>query len=298
MSAETSQVRCPAWASTRPSAAVTSVLPSPCSALVTSTIRWLVGRQVHAERRLQRLVGLVLDRAQRVRRLAEPASDERDLDQHREVEQAAQLPRAADARPELGAGEHDERGDEDAREEREDRVAHRLRRARASGRLRAPRRAGARSRCSRSEVEVGQPLADRGDLGPIWAWFSGRAATPGRSRAPARARRAGGSARCSTRRCLARNVAATTLAIAAAPRAVSSLATMLMMFAFWSTVACTLPRSESTVSPFQPVFAAAASSSACREEDWTVARRAGSTGRPRSSSECGVSSRTSFEVAW
>src|SRR5206468_2690223 len=43
MSADTSHVLCPAWARTRPSAAVTSVLPSPCRALVTRTVRWVSG---------------------------------------------------------------------------------------------------------------------------------------------------------------------------------------------------------------------------------------------------------------
>ena len=50
MSAETSHVRCIAWESTRPRAAVTSVLPSPWSALVTSTVRWdVAGRRRRRE---------------------------------------------------------------------------------------------------------------------------------------------------------------------------------------------------------------------------------------------------------
>jgi hypothetical protein len=53
---------------------------------------------------------------------------------------------------------------------------------------------------------------------------------------------------------------------------VSSVPTTLMTFASWSTLACTLPRSESTVSPVRPFFAAAASSGRYVSEAFTVAR--------------------------
>ena len=103
-----------------------------------------------AERRLERLVRLVLVRAERVGPVAEPAADVGHLDEHGQLEQPAELPGAADPRLQLRAGEHDERGDEDGGEEREQRVAQR-----GAGST-APRRLG---RLGERELGAGRSAA-------------------------------------------------------------------------------------------------------------------------------------------
>jgi len=76
--------------------------------------------------------------------------------------------------------------------------------------------------------------------------------------------------------------------LTAAAMRVSSVATMLMTFASWSTLADTLPRSESTVSPCRPFFAAAASSSRVVSRTRTVARSRWVDWASDDGSDCGV----------
>jgi hypothetical protein len=94
---------------------------------------------------------------------------------------------------------------------------------------------------------------------PISAWFSGVSDAWSSASCFWSTSRARFRSCCSARRLVARNVVATVLAIAAAPCAVSSVATTLIRFASWSTVAFTLSRSEPTVSPSSPFFTAARS---------------------------------------
>ena len=215
MSAETSQVRCPACESTSPSAAVTSVLPSPWRALVTRTVRWLVGRKLTPKRRLERLVGLVLDRAQRLRLMAEPPADVGDLGQHRQLEQAAELPRAADPRLELRAGEHDERGDEGRGEER-----RRARSAAVGASTAATGGCAASASASSVPVPAALTLSCRSAVADVGAL--GAAGSPRRPSSSARARcsvaRARASRRRSALRCLVEEGVATAFAIRAARR--------------------------------------------------------------------------------
>ena len=80
-------------------------------------------RQAPPERRRERLVRLVLGGAQRLRSMAHRAADVRNLGEHRQLQEPAQLPGPADPRLELGTRQHDERRDEERGEEPEGRVA-------------------------------------------------------------------------------------------------------------------------------------------------------------------------------
>ena len=120
-----------------------------------------VGREREAERGAEGLVALVLDPGERPPAAREPAPDVGHGAEHRQVDQAAELAGAGDARHELVARERDQDADEEAEEEGDDGVARGLRRAAIAGGV---ARCGDREVIARSgerDAELRQPLLDR-----------------------------------------------------------------------------------------------------------------------------------------
>ncbi len=112
-------MRCPAWASAAPSRALTVRLALGVQGAGDEHEPRLVGRREREAHDCgERLVGLVLDPGQHLRAQAEAAVDVGDARQQRQVDQAAELALAGDARDELVAAERDEDADEQAEEER------------------------------------------------------------------------------------------------------------------------------------------------------------------------------------
>ena len=121
-------------------------------------------RKATPQGRLQGLIRLVLSRAERLGAVPERPAHVGNLGEHGELEQAAQLPGTADPRLELGAREHDERGDEERRKQCEDAIPDRTRREGGSRRLGGLGERELRARSGGAHIEIREALPNRGAL--------------------------------------------------------------------------------------------------------------------------------------